>query len=342
MTIKPLTALYPYQQEAYDKLKRLKVGALYMEMGTGKTRVTLELISLRLRREKIRQVLWFCPCSVRENLAQDIVVHCGELPECIKIVGTESIAGSDRVYLECLDYVADGQTMLVVDESNMIKNHRAKRTERICEISKKCTYKMILNGTPVSRNEADLFAQWYILDPEILGYKSYYSFAANHLEYWTVKLPSGIEVKTDKVKNVLHIPYLTEKIALDTYQIKKSETGVALPEKRYHTEYFDLTADQALLYTQTRDDYLMAFVDETDDTAIYKMFTALAHVSSGRIVTSAPVERMTSRRTRASRRWEKSWIISEMKRQSSSRNTSRRQTRSQSSSGAAAGRPRST
>ena len=173
MTIKPLTALCPYQQEAYDKLKRLKVGALYMDMGTGKTRVTLELISLRLRREKIRQVLWFCPCSVRENLAQDIVVHCGELPECIKIVGTESIAGSDRVYLECLDYVADGQTMLVVDESNMIKNHRAKRTERICEISKKCTYKMILNGTPVSRNEADLFAQWYILDPEILGYKSY-------------------------------------------------------------------------------------------------------------------------------------------------------------------------
>ena len=30
-----LTKLYPHQQNAVDKLKHVKVGALYMEQGTG-------------------------------------------------------------------------------------------------------------------------------------------------------------------------------------------------------------------------------------------------------------------------------------------------------------------
>lgn len=33
------------QEEAFKKLSRLKVGALFMEMGTGKTKVALDLIS---------------------------------------------------------------------------------------------------------------------------------------------------------------------------------------------------------------------------------------------------------------------------------------------------------
>ena len=42
------TELYEHQQEAVDKLIRLKVGALLMEMGTGKTRTALEIESRRL------------------------------------------------------------------------------------------------------------------------------------------------------------------------------------------------------------------------------------------------------------------------------------------------------
>ena len=40
--------LFPYQQKAVDKLSALKVGALFMEQGTGKTITALELCSLRL------------------------------------------------------------------------------------------------------------------------------------------------------------------------------------------------------------------------------------------------------------------------------------------------------
>ena len=54
-----------------------------MEMGTGKTRVALELINIRLQKDRIDHVIWLCPCSVKENLKRDIIKHTGEEQECI-------------------------------------------------------------------------------------------------------------------------------------------------------------------------------------------------------------------------------------------------------------------
>ena len=65
-----LTDLLPHQVSAVDKLKKLKVGALFMEQGTGKTRTALELVQIRLNKGKIDHVLWLCPCSVKENSNQ--------------------------------------------------------------------------------------------------------------------------------------------------------------------------------------------------------------------------------------------------------------------------------
>lgn len=100
---------------------------------------------------------------------------------------------------------------LIVDESNLVKNHLAKRTQNIIRLAEKCKYKMILNGTPITRTEQDLYAQWYVLDWRILGYKSFWSFSANHLEY----------DDTGRVRKCLNTDYLTEKIGPYSYQIKK-------------------------------------------------------------------------------------------------------------------------
>ena len=287
------TSLYPYQQAAVEKLRRTKVGALYMQPGTGKTRTALELIKRREDVGKVNAVLWLCPCSVKENLHLDITYHCGDVPRNLIIKGIESISSSDRLYLQLLEMVTTYNVFLVVDESNLVKNHKAKRTERISEISRHCSYKLILNGTPVSRNEADLFAQWYILDPDILGYKSYYSFAANHLEYWTIIDENGVEHTTDHIKRVLDIDYLTAKIAPYTFQITMEETGINLPEISYLHETCDFTPEQFAHYQEVKEMFL-GNVDEFDETTIYKLFTALQLVSSGRRVLSLPKDRMRS------------------------------------------------
>ena len=286
-----LTSLLPHQEEAYNKLKGIRVGALFMEQGTGKTRTALELIKKRMDSKKVDVILWLCPCSVKKNLKEDIQYHCEGMPEEIVIRGIESLSSSDRLFLMLLKLVETHKVFLVVDESSLTKNPGAIRTERIIALAGKCPYRLILNGTPVSRNEADLYSQFYILDWRILGYRSYWSFAANHLEFLTIRLPNGREI-TDKsrVVRVLNIDYLTEKIAPYTYQVRKDEC-LALPKKHYHPVTFFMTWEQSEEYDRVEQAFLEQ-VDEIKSETIYRLFTACQHVTSGRKVTSAPSKRM--------------------------------------------------
>ena len=96
-------------------------------------------------------------------------------------------------------------------ESNLIKNPKAKRTENITRLGEYCRYRLILNGTPITKTEADLYSQWYFLDWRVLGYKSFWSFAANHLEY----------DDAGRIIRSLNTDYLTKKMAPYSYQVKK-------------------------------------------------------------------------------------------------------------------------
>ena len=107
-----ITEMYSHQIKAVEKLKRIKIGAAYMEMGTGKTRVALELINIRLQKDRIDHVIWLCPCSVKENLKRDIIKHTGEEQECITICGIETLSSSIKANSYLLD--------LVKNKSNMV------------------------------------------------------------------------------------------------------------------------------------------------------------------------------------------------------------------------------
>lgn len=272
-----ITDLFEHQKRCVEKLRKIKIGALYLEMGTGKTRTALELIKIRLEKGRINHVLWLCPCSVKETLTRDIIKHTGNhCKDFITVCGIETLSSSIRTNARLLQLVEDKECYLIVDESNLVKNFYAKRTKNIINLAEKCKYKLILNGTPISKNETDLFAQWYILDWRVLGYKSYWSFAANHIEY--------DENVRGKLRRVLNVDYLIEKIAPYSYQVKKEEC-LDLPEKTYSTKYFYLSDLQMKYYCETLDTFLND-VDEFDETTIYRLFSALQTVISGRKIIS--------------------------------------------------------
>lgn len=107
------TSLYDFQQRAVDKLLGLRVCGLFMEMGTGKTRVAIELA--HLRRGRISNVVWFCPVSLKETIRYEIQKHTDTPDSAIAIldgkmplyepttrwyiVGIESMSSSDRMVL---------------------------------------------------------------------------------------------------------------------------------------------------------------------------------------------------------------------------------------------------
>ncbi|MCC8104739.1 MAG: hypothetical protein LIO99_01755 [Clostridiales bacterium] len=158
-----------------------------------------------------------------------------------------------------------------MDESLLVKNPFAKRTQIVTEIARECPYRLLLNGTPVSRNEADLYAQWVILDWRILGYRSYHSFAANHLEM-DPDYPG-------KIVRVLETDYLTRKIAPYTYECSKEDV-LNLPDKHYITRMFDLTEDQQMHYEYVSD-ILLEQINEFRPDTIYRLFSSLQEVISG-------------------------------------------------------------
>ena len=278
------TQLFDYQKKAVEKLSKVKVGALYMEMGTGKTRTALELIEHRMSKGKVNHILWLCPCTVKADLRRNLQQHAIISDDILTICGIETLSSSIKSFYKLMDLVMAKECYLIVDESNLVKNPFAIRSRNILRLAEECKYKLILNGTPITKNVADLFAQWQILDWRILGYRSFYSFAANHLEY---------DKKYKKmVRNVLDLDYLMDKISPYTYQIRKDEC-LSLPSKMCDTYFFTLTEDQYTHYRHVVDDFLsekileqMQNTDLEFDTLIYRTFNALQEVTSGQRITT--------------------------------------------------------
>lgn len=189
------------QNEAIKKLSKLKVGALFMEMGTGKTKVALDLMASK--QKKVGYNLWICPFSLKNEIMAEKEKWQPNLQ--LEIVGCESIGSSDRIYCEILEKVKNNKTFIVVDESLKIKNISAKRTKRILTFGRESEYRLILNGTPVSKNILDLWTQMEFLSPRILD-MYFNQFKDTYCEYYLKGRMEG------KVKTYHNIPHLISKI----------------------------------------------------------------------------------------------------------------------------------
>ena len=150
------------QKEAFNKFKKLKVGALFMKMGTGKTKVAIELIDYN----KCDLLVYIAPFSTLKNIENEFIKW--DLKTPYKLIGYETISSSDRQYLELLNQLENKKVFIVADESIFIKNEDTKRFKRLCELRNKCEYALILNGTPLTKNEWDLYNQMYFLSSLIL------------------------------------------------------------------------------------------------------------------------------------------------------------------------------
>ena len=214
--MKQTIALSADQKRAIAKLKQLRVGALFMEPGTGKTRTALELI----KSSATDYVLFMVPYRTKQNLLDEIN-KWGGLDQPYEIAGIQSISASDSLYIHLINRLkAANKPFMVVDESLLIKNDGAIRTERITQLGKLCYYRLILNGTPISKNILDLWAQMEFLSPKILN-MPLEVFKNKFLEYSVSTSPTSTREKIIATHNVDYLysliePYVFEaKLKLD-------------------------------------------------------------------------------------------------------------------------------
>lgn len=240
------------QQEAVAKLSKLRVGALFMACGTGKTQAACALIETV---QDIDCVMWLCPCAVIDNLREELA-RCA-LPHDVHICGIESIGASDRSYLRELDYIKQHRCVfLVLDESIKIKNPRAKRTRRILSLAPHSSYRLILNGTPVTKNIMDIYTQMTFLSPKILPVRGWCDFRDLYCRYTQYKR-NGVVRRTvitgyANVDNLLALikPYVFS----CNLELKIS--------KRYHIVFWFMDYDEADAYKELKDELFSTYLDE--------------------------------------------------------------------------------
>lgn len=150
------------QIQAFEKFKKLRVGALFMQMGTGKTKVAIELVDYN----KCDLLVYIAPYSTLKNIEKEFIKW--KLKTKYILIGYETISSSDKKYLDLLNEINNKKVFIIADESIFIKNEETKRFRRLLNIRKKCEYALILNGTPLTKNEWDLYNQMEFLSPLIM------------------------------------------------------------------------------------------------------------------------------------------------------------------------------
>jgi len=236
------------QIKAIDKLNAVKCGALFMEAGTGKTRSALELI----RNTDTDYVLWFTPFQTKENLQAEINKWGGL--DC-DIVGIESIQNSDRIFLEYLQKCEQSEkAFIIVDESLKIKNADANRTQRLLQLAEKSAYRIILNGTPLSRNLLDLWSQMEFLSPKIIK-MGLAEFKNTFCEYIKVTYHSpgfGRSYSKEFIKKYHNIDYLYSLIEPFIFESKLS---LSIGQQHIDIDY-RLTDEEQEQHDKLKEKYL--------------------------------------------------------------------------------------
>lgn len=192
-TINTHKVLYKHQQEAVQYLLSHKGGMLCDEQGLGKTITAIEFLYQAFKEPQTKSqdiapvqkslvnsnILIICPAIMRSTWKKEI----DNYKENTAIFNNTFVYSYESVTKKVLNLLKITFDAIVLDEAHYIKTAKSKRTKACLSLLKKpaVKYKLLLTGTPVTRDIDDLFP---LLDVFYTGnpmwYKNVYSYR-NHL-----------------------------------------------------------------------------------------------------------------------------------------------------------------
>ena len=294
------TKPYAHQLKALEKSWAQETYGLFMEMGTGKSKVLVDNIAMLYDRGAIRGALIVAPKGVYKNWHDiEFPVHMPDHVEHTKVLWEANITkkkqyeldklfdGSDDLKIlimnvealstqKGLDFAHSflniflGRALIGIDESTTIKNPTAKRTKNILKIGNLAKYRRILTGSPVTKYPLDLFSQCKFLDPFHLGYDSYYAFRSRYAHMLDRNF-GGRRVQI--VGSYRRLDELATKLESFSYRVLK-EDCLDLPEKVFMKRSVELTAEQKKIYTQMKQ-MALAMLDDGKVMSTVNVMTQL-------------------------------------------------------------------
>jgi len=172
---------YPYQQYCIDRIIDTPKLALWLDMGLGKTVVTLTALQeLKYYRFAFRKALVIAPKKVAESTWSAELKKWDHLNMLKMSVCIGSLTKRQKALDEVADvYVINRENVqwlvekygrkwpfdvVILDESSSFKNHQAKRFRALRTMLPHINRIIELTGTPSPHGLTDLWAQIYLLD----------------------------------------------------------------------------------------------------------------------------------------------------------------------------------
>lgn len=234
---------WPNQEEAFNFSMSHPAVMLDLDMGTGKTRVAIDVA---FARKDCYRILVVCPKAVvgvwRENLRKfapngswvcwdlqkgSVKAKAEDLKKWLKTTGTRQfvIINYDCVWRAPMgDLILKSNfNMVVLDESHRAKAAGSKVSKYLAMLGKRTRYKMCLSGTPMANSPLDVYGQYRFLDPTIYG-TNHYLFLQEYAVMGGPDLKFIVGFKNQK--------RLNEKFASLAYTCKMEDVAdkIKLPE----------------------------------------------------------------------------------------------------------------
>ena len=267
---------YKHQLTALEKSWNKETYAYFMEMGTGKTKVLIDNMSMLYDKGKIDGALIIAPKGVVKTwYEQELPAHLPEHIENVTVLWQPNITKTQQEKLESLfeietalhilimnvealstekgtkfasKFLNSHKVLMAIDESTTIKTPTAKRTKSIIGLGKHAKYRRIMTGSPVTKNPLDLYTQCEFLDPYLLDFYSYYAFRNRYAEMTTMNV-RGRSIQV--VKEFRHLDELSESLQPFSYRVLK-EDCLDLPPKNWIKRHITLTKEQEKVYKQMK------------------------------------------------------------------------------------------
>jgi SNF2 family DNA or RNA helicase len=296
---------YDHQLEEWARSWDKKFWGIFLEMGTGKTKVALDTAGALYLTGEIDTVLIIAPKGVYDNwIRKEIPEHMSDdvnydicrwqssftqkfkreiselalnpeprrlriLAMNVEALSTKKGASTSYAFLK-----RNPNSLVIIDESTTIKNRKAKRTDTAMELGKIAKYRRVLTGSPVTKDPMDLFSQCLFLSKEMLGYDSYYAFQGR---YAVVKRrTSGYGEKQRSYQQIIgfrRLEELTERLKKYSSRVLKKDC-LDLPDKVFVRRNIDLTTEQKKLYKEMKN-LALAMLDSGELTTTKSVLTQI-------------------------------------------------------------------
>ena len=286
---------------------------LFMEMGTGKSKVLIDNLGMLYQKKEINFALVIAPKGVYRNwVDKEIPEHMSDdIPHrvirwvaspnktqqaemrsvgeefdglTIFVMNVESFSSvKGRTAGEWMGRAFGRNGLIAIDESTTIKNHKAKRTKALMKIASAFKYKRLLTGSPVTKSPMDLYSQCEFLRPGLLGYDSYYAFQGR---YAVVQRKTMGSHAFQQIVGFRNLDELTFKIDQFSYRVLKQDC-LDLPDKIYTVRYVGLTKEQRDMYNSIKQHALVMLDNGELSTApaVITQMLRLQQILSGHLKT---------------------------------------------------------